>query len=250
MIKIINYAGNKSLFLKKLFEYIPEHDVFIEPFLGSGVYFLNKNLVEVNYINDNSKLVYDFFNILSKPTDTKKLMKYYYETPIYLDVLKKRFKSNNKFIKISAWMLLKLFAFRGDISSIKYEKINPKYTKYNVLKDNYKMILHKLLNAKILNTDAIKMLKSIKKDIYNKKTFAYLDPPYLKKSNKYESKDVFDLEKLDEVVSFLEEKNVQICCSEHENSITEDYFLAKNYKKIVIGKTWMAKNNECIFINY
>jgi site-specific DNA-adenine methylase len=68
-----NRQGNKYPIIDKLLQYIPPHQIYVEPFLGSGALFFNKMKAEYNILNDLDKYTIDGFKLLklgsSNPND-------------------------------------------------------------------------------------------------------------------------------------------------------------------------------------
>ena len=55
------FFGGKGTKAKELISYFPKHDIFIEPFLGSGAIFLSKTKAKTNILNDLHPLIYNIW---------------------------------------------------------------------------------------------------------------------------------------------------------------------------------------------
>lgn len=62
-------VGGKHYSSKKIVPLIPEHDIYVEPFVGAGSIFFRKERSGVEVINDLDKDIYHLF------TDIKKVSK-------------------------------------------------------------------------------------------------------------------------------------------------------------------------------
>lgn len=74
---ILKYPGAKWSIADWILEFIPEHDVYLEPFFGSGAVFFNKRPVRIETINDIDGDVVNLFRVirtraeeLAAPRDT------------------------------------------------------------------------------------------------------------------------------------------------------------------------------------
>lgn len=68
-----SYYGGKQRMASKIIPYIPKHTVYVEPFCGSATILFKKPWPNVTnthhyreYINDTNKLVFTFFDVLSR----------------------------------------------------------------------------------------------------------------------------------------------------------------------------------------
>lgn len=70
MIKpVLKYPGAKNRLAQWIVSFIPEHDVYLEPFFGSGAVLFNKNRSYIETVNDIDEDVVNFFRILRTKTD-------------------------------------------------------------------------------------------------------------------------------------------------------------------------------------
>ncbi len=66
----ITYYGGKQRLISTLLPLIPEHTIYIEPFVGGGALFWAKEPSAVEVINDNNKEVINFYRVLQNKFDT------------------------------------------------------------------------------------------------------------------------------------------------------------------------------------
>ena len=52
---MIGRVGGKSKLKKKIISIMPQHKVYVEPFIGGGSVFFAKEPAELNIINDKDK---------------------------------------------------------------------------------------------------------------------------------------------------------------------------------------------------
>lgn len=64
MKQVLKYPGAKNRLADWICSYIPEHNVYLEPFFGSGAVFFNKQPCRVETVNDINDDVYNYFKVL------------------------------------------------------------------------------------------------------------------------------------------------------------------------------------------
>jgi DNA adenine methylase len=170
-------VGGKTLIKNKIIPLIPNHKIYVEPFIGGGTIFFEKELVEKNVINDlDAELIRDYKIARDAPSDKEKykkdldnknaLQRYYfmgsYNSPA------------DKFMKT---IIKRCNGFGSlPVTTAIYADSNP-YNKIKLL-DQYQ---EKLKATIILNQD----YKSVIKKYDSSNTFFYLDPPYEKSKGLY-----------------------------------------------------------------
>jgi DNA adenine methylase len=176
----ILYYGGKQQLAKTIVGIIPQHKVYVEPFIGGGAVFFSKPPSEVEVINDINgelvnfyKVIQNDFNALQK--EIKKTLhsrqehrhaRVVYENPDMFSPVKR------------AWAVFVLAnaSFAGNFGSgFGYDK-DGRTTK--ALASKIKRFTD-VLSARIINTqieciDALKIIKAFD----SSETFFYLDPPY------------------------------------------------------------------------
>ncbi len=61
---VLKYPGAKWSIAKWILGFIPEHDVYLEPFFGSGAVFFNKRPARIETINDIDGNVVNLFRVI------------------------------------------------------------------------------------------------------------------------------------------------------------------------------------------
>jgi DNA adenine methylase len=178
--------GNKLPLLDKILPLIPQHDVYVELFVGSGALFFNKSLVK-SVLNDLDKDVYYRLQLIKKvplfefndKLNTLNKLKKEYDKPLHTledKVIHEKIKSATGFNS-------KPITKSSDI----YSNSNP----YVIAKElpHYKKYLK---NATLTNKDYAIILN--KYDSPN--TFFFIDPPYENTDKQFYSNTVFNYEEL------------------------------------------------------
>jgi len=68
-IGTFNYPGGKTTIADWIIQYIPEHEVYVEPFGGSAGVLANKPESPLEVYNDTASLCVDFFRAAKKRPD-------------------------------------------------------------------------------------------------------------------------------------------------------------------------------------
>lgn len=158
--------GSKRSLIKKILPLIPEHSVYVEPFIGGGAIYFAKEPSEYEIINDLDSELITNYKLLQKikgrdfPTNLNtipKLTKYYFGN------------ANKQTDKLTKSIIKICNGFAGrQVSNKIYHSPNP-YSKLKLI-DEYQ---ERMSNTKILNQSYEKLFK-----YDSPETFFYLDPPY------------------------------------------------------------------------
>jgi DNA adenine methylase len=167
--------GSKKPIVKDILKLIPDHKVYIEPFIGSGaVFFSLPDYNTKKIINDLDKRLIDGYKILKKGVN---IPENYLENKS-LDELNNIHKkeTTEKDKLLSVLLDCNTFSSKSGINN-KIYKTSTHKSKLNNL-DEYKDVLK---NVTILNQDYKKVI-----DKYDSpSSFFYLDPPYENSENLY-----------------------------------------------------------------
>lgn len=60
----LTYYGGKQLMLKNILPIIPEHEIYNEPFFGGGALFFAKEPSKIEFINDISGEIVNFYRVI------------------------------------------------------------------------------------------------------------------------------------------------------------------------------------------
>jgi DNA adenine methylase len=175
---IIKWSGGKSCEIKNIMEYIPEYNMYIEPFVGGGaLYFylepenavisdVHKELIDL-YTSiglGKSTEIYEFMN--NNPNDSET----YYE-------IRNKMIINNTLDSAKRFYYQRKTCFRGMLRYNKSGGFNIPFGKYKNI--NYSDLLdvryENLLNRTIILNDSFETIFEKYNDENN---FMFLDPPY------------------------------------------------------------------------
>ena len=64
METILKYPGAKQRIAGWIIENMPEHEVYLEPYFGSGAVFFSKRPVKIETLNDIDGDIYNYFYVI------------------------------------------------------------------------------------------------------------------------------------------------------------------------------------------
>jgi DNA adenine methylase len=218
--------GSKHKYLKHIMEYIPEHKIYCEPFVGGGSVFWNKKKVDVEIINDLDKNLIEGYNIL-KDVDVEEILKLKItrgelSEEDLLETIRIFVSEENK---TPEHLLLKtLYMTKNTFGASGLGKIYKPFIHEKIL-NNIDFYKERLIDTEILNLD----YKDILSKYDSPETFFYLDPPYEKSKGLYKN-EVLNLNELEEVLKTLKGKwMLSLNDSENVREIFKDYNIRSFY---------------------
>lgn len=182
MKTILRWPGAKWRIADWIIRQFPEHDVYCEPFFGSGAVFFSKAPSGTETINDVDGNVVNLFRVVRDAAD--ELAKVIEMTPYSRDEYRDCCQSKGDEIEQARRFLVRTWqAFGGKTycsSSWAHDRSNtvfrPKY--WCKLPDRLFDTVERLRMAQIECMDALELIP-----MYNRRnTLLYVDPPYLRSS--------------------------------------------------------------------
>jgi DNA adenine methylase len=167
--------GGKTRLCKKIVEMIPDHKLYVEPFIGAGSVFLRKRRSHVEVINDLDKDIYDMWNDLLKlkrsdldkmdmKADREKFLEMREHPEKYSGSVYERFYRNIYLSKNSFSQNRRTYG-----TYLEKHPVN-----INYLKETIGDFQNRLNGVSIKNKD----YKEVVLEFDGPDTFFYLDPPY------------------------------------------------------------------------
>lgn len=191
MKQILKYPGAKNRLASWICSFIPEHEVYLEPYFGSGAVFFNKPKCRIETVNDLNHDVFNYFKVLRDYPE--ELIRIIDSTPFSREEYMNAWVSEDNLDEIEK---ARRFAIRcwmaigsgnryrnGFRSGQQSSSPSPAHTWAN-LPDALKEATNRLKNTQIENLPAIELIKRYD----TKDVFIYADPPYLhetREKNKY-----------------------------------------------------------------
>jgi len=185
MIPIYCRIGSKSLSSRDIVELMPDHKIYIEPFVGGGSVYWKKEPSHKEVINDLDKeLIRDYRLIKRAPVGLNHYRKDLNSiSKLEVFISKKNISSADK---LTEAIIRRCNGFGGVYISTKNNRVYTKSNPYRKLK-NIKLYKDRIKNTKILSQDYKKVIRSYD----SPSSLFFLDPPY------EESKSVYKHHKMD-----------------------------------------------------
>ena len=180
----ITYYGGKQRLAAELLKLIPEHRLYVEPFMGGGALFFAKPPSEAEIINDKNGNVTNFYRVAqSQFEELKKLIdETLHSRATYKEAMKIYNTSANDNLEgeraLCAWAFWVVTnqGFSGKVGSWAVAKKDNKIGKTlaNKREGFTKEYAQRLKHVQIESKDALEIIKQYDSE----DTFFYLDPPY------------------------------------------------------------------------
>lgn len=255
MRSVLKYPGSKGKVLNWLCSMIPKHDVYLEPFFGSGSVFFNKPKARIETINDLDGEVVNYFKVVREhPYELGSALSF---TPYSRDEYKNAYKVNmndndieraRKFA-VRCWMGFGCSNCYQNGFRSSQQRISANKTKaWRILPDTIALAADRLMDAQIENLPALELIHR-----YNTEdVFIYADPPYplsVRKGYLYTHEMHNDSEHI-ELLEALISHPGKVLISGYENSLYDDLLKGWIKKKRKSQTEKGALRVECVWMNY
>lgn len=187
MKTVLKYPGAKNRLASWICSYIPPHQVYLEPYFGSGAVFFNKEPVKIETINDLDGNVVNYFKVIREHPE--KLVAQLTMTPYSRDEYDRSFEVIDGESDIERARKFAVKCWQGFGCSNLYrngfrtsqQSNSPRTTKeWQEIPERLLAASERLKNAQIEHVPAVELIKR-----YNTKdVFMYIDPPYLLSTRK------------------------------------------------------------------
>jgi DNA adenine methylase len=237
--------GGKRFFSEKLVGFIPEHEIYIEPFVGGGAVFFRKEPSKKEIINDKDKGLIEGYRLIKKASTNMDKYNFQYS----IDDMNKFMYSDQKSPENK--LLQRIYIHRNTYGGKGTGKVYPGKGKRvldsrdKILKlDEYQTRLKKTI---ILNQD----YKTVIKKYDSKDAFIYLDPPYENSGDLYGDNSDIDYQ---ELLNILKNVKGKFLLSLNDSKRIKDIFQEFNIYKIKKVKSsdflGGAERKELLISNY
>lgn len=180
-MRVLRWIGGKSRLIDKILQYVPEHDVFVDVFGGSGTVILSKPLVKINVYNDIDGDLANFFRVLrNKYNELEQKMKFFLYSRRDWEEYTKEIK-NGGFIGDDVERAYKFFmqvnlSFNGNRESFKVGGVEKnEVIEIERLVENLEKAAKIFQKCMVENQD----FEYVMRRYDSQDTFFYCDPPYV-----------------------------------------------------------------------
>lgn len=252
MKAVLKYPGAKNRIADWICEYIPEHNVYLEPYAGSLAVFFNKKPCYIETINDLHGEVINFYTVLrEQPDELIRLIRF---TPYARSEYEKSYEDADTDLErarrfcVRCWMgfgAANLYK-NGFRSGQRSNSPNPAKA-WGMLPETLQAAAERLKNVQIENLPALELIAR-----YNTAdVFIYLDPPYLPDTRKgYLYKHEMSIEDHERLLQAIVDHPGKILISGYDNELYNKYL--KGWYKV--QKSTQVENGlkrvETLWMNY
>ena len=121
---MIGRVGGKTKLRKQIVSKIPEHKIYVEPFVGGGAVFFEKEPAQTNVINDLDNDIYNTYVDMKTVGDTLTNKNFFPEKELFWTLMKQtEFKNNSDRLYRNLYISLNSF------SSVRKSFVGPSYVK-------------------------------------------------------------------------------------------------------------------------
>ena len=237
MKSVLKYPGAKNRLALWILEYIPRHDVYLEPFAGSLAVFFNKERCHIETVNDLDGEITNFYHVLRDRSE--ELRRAIDLTP---------FSRREYVFAIKCWMGFGCGNLYRNGFKTGQQKKSPNPAKaWSEFPEIIDEAAKRLKGVQIENLPAIELISR-----YNTTdVFMYVDPPYLHGTRKnYLYRHEMKNEDHEELLHLLKKHSGQILISGYDNELYND--LLPEWRKV--HKSTLAeggrKRIETLWMNY
>ncbi len=239
MKTVLKYPGAKNRIADWICGYIPLHEVYVEPYFGSGAVFFNKNPSRIETINDLDKNVVNYFRVIREHPEElayqlsmTPFSRDEYYAACEIDRMDSDIERARKFA-VRCWQGFGCSNLYRNGFRSSQQSHSPHTTKeWRSIPERILAATERLKNAQIENLPAVEIIKRYD----TPDVFMYIDPPYLHGTRKnylyrHEMKDEEHLQLLE----ILREHPGKILLSGYDNRM---------YNEILAGWNKVSKKTQ------
>jgi DNA adenine methylase len=236
------YYGGKQQMAATILKLIPEHDIYVEPFIGGAAIYFAKEPVRCEVINDTNGELINFYEIVKRdfPALQKEIEVSLYSREMHhkAEVI---YNNPDMFDRVkrawAIWMLANTSFGSMLDGSFGYDRKGKFPSKLNNKKDAFGTeYAARLQNTQIECCDALRIIRS--RDTPG--TFVYADPPYVgADQGHYDGYTQEDFEQLLETLANMQGK---FLLSSYRNKALNDFIARHGWDSVEIRMSLSMSN--------
>ena len=250
MKSVLKYPGAKNRLAPWICEYIPKHDVYLEPFGGSLL--MNKQRSHIETVNDLDGEIVNFFRILRDRSDELERMIEF--TPFSRSEYRAAYEPSNDDLEnarrfaVKCWMGFgcgNLYQ-NGFKSGQQTNSPNPARA-WSELSETLKLAAERLKGVQIENLPAVELIERYDTE----DVFIYADPPYLHgtRKNYLYRHEMTDADH-EELLKILLKHPGKVLLSGYENNLYNDMLRGWNKVQKATRAEGGRARIETLWMNY
>lgn len=250
---VLRYPGSKWSIADWIIQHFPPHQVYLEPFFGSGAVFFRKKPAGIETINDIDSNVVNLFRVIrDRPEELARLIEF---TPWSREEYQQSYEQTGDPLEDARRFLVRCWQSYGTDLYRRPGWNNSKRASLRVSRNNEFLklpqiileITKRLKYAQIENMDAVKLIKE-----YNyPEVLIYADPPYMMQTRtagrRY--KHEMTIEKHRELLETLKNHKGPVIISGYPNELYDRVLKGWSIDTIETTTVSNKKRKECIWIN-
>lgn len=256
-MKVLKWPGSKWNIANKIVELMPKHNIYLEPFFGSGAVFFNKQSCNTEILNDlDGEIVNLFSMIRDNPEELARLI---YFTPYSRSEYKESYDRNGSDIEKARQFLIRCNMARAGMQyySSGWRHAGPVAGStckqrvsgdWNNIPRRILEAAERLKDAEIENTNALELIKK-----YNRKDcLIYVDPPYLlsTRRQRYYNVEMTEDHEHEDLIKVLKEHSGPVMLSGYDSDIYNSLLDGWSRKEIKTNAEQGKERIEVIWTNY
>lgn len=252
MKRILNYPGSKWKMADFIISFFPEHSTYLEPFVGSGAVFFNKEPSKVETLNDLDSRIVNFFEVCrNRPQE---LVSAIQMTPLSREEYLVSYETATDSLEDARRLMIRCWQAIGAKTSDKtgwrslIESNGPDTAgEWKEVWQRILIVADRLKDAQIEHQDAIQILNR-----YNREgVLTYVDPPYLletrsKRLYKHEFTDADHEALLDCLINF----KGNVILSGYESTLYDFWLKGWHKEYFNVNAESGAKRKEVLWMNF
>lgn len=252
MKSVLKYPGAKNRLAYWICEYIPVHDVYLEPFAGSLAVLFNKQRCHIETVNDLDEEVTNFFRILrDRGNELERLITL---TPFS----RREYQSAYEFcdddlerarrFAVKCWMGFGCGnLYQNGFKSGQQKKSPNPARAWSKLPETLKLAVERLQGVQIENLPATELIRRYD----TQDVFIYADPPYLHgtRKNYLYRHEMTDVEHVD-LLNLLVKHPGKVLLSGYDNELYNDMLHGWNKAHKDTRAEGGRKRTETLWMNY
>lgn len=252
MKAILKYPGAKNRLAPWICEYIPKHNVYLEPFAGSLAVLFNKERSHIETVNDLDEEIVNFFCILRDQRE--ELEQSIYLTPFFRKEYIAAYQQTTDPVEkarrfaVKCWMGFgcgNLYR-NGFKSGQQTHSPNPARA-WAELPEIIQVATERLKGVQIECLPAVELIKRYDTE----DVFIYADPPYLHSTRKnYLYKYEMEDSEHEELLNVLVRHPGRVLLSGYDNNLYNEILLGWNKVQKVTRAEHGLKRIETLWMNY
>jgi len=240
--------GGKAAIAAKTIALFPQHVSYVEPFFGAGGLFFNKPRAQYNIMNDKDAEVYNLFTVVRDRL--AELETVWLNLPIHNALLQhyRKHIPEDPIQRAARFLFMSNYTYLSSGTTLRMSQHNMRLNTRDALRATQKMLIDVVFH----NTDFLPFIKSLAFRSFRevRKTFIYLDPPYIGTSNNYMHQ--FTEEQALQLFDAVIETGCRFAYAEFDNPFIIEQARARKLQVISLGERKNLKNRrtEILITNY